>query len=56
MPKTYKISKDEATKINEVRKTITNKRLDKRLHAVQLRGEGFKNKEIAENLIHQLKL
>lgn len=50
MPKTYKISKEEAAKIKEVRKTITDKRVDKRLHAVQLRGEGFKNKEIAEKL------
>lgn len=50
MPKTYKISKEEAAKINEERKKITDKREDRRLNAVQMRGEGFKNKEIAEKL------
>ncbi len=50
MPMTYKISKEEAAKIKEIRKTITDKRVDKRLHAVQLRGEGFKNEEIANKL------
>lgn len=50
MPKTYKISKEEVEEIKEKRKTITDKREDKRLHAVQLRGEGLKNEEIAEKL------
>ncbi len=50
MPMTYKISKEEAAKIKEIRKTITDKRVDKRLNAVQLRGEGLKNKEIAQKL------
>ncbi len=50
MPMTYKISKEEAEKIKEARKAITDKRVDRRLHAVQLRGEGFKNEEIAQKL------
>lgn len=50
MPKTYTISKEQATEIKEIRKTIKDKKVDKRLHAVQLRGEGKTNKEIAEKL------
>lgn len=50
MPMTYTISKEEAKKIKELRKTIKNKQVDKRLHAVQLRGEGKCNSEIAEKL------
>lgn len=50
MPKTYKISEEEGKKIKEIRKGIKDKRVDKRLHAVQLRGEGMKNSEIAEKL------
>lgn len=50
MPKTYKISKENAAEIKEIRKTITDKKVDKRLYAVELRGEGMKNKEIAEKL------
>lgn len=50
MPKTYDISKEEAEKIEDVRKTVTDKRIDKRLHAVQLRGEGMKNPAIATKL------
>lgn len=46
----YKISKEEADKISEVRKTIKDKQTDKRLYAVELRGRGKKNKEIAEKL------
>lgn len=48
MPKTYKIRKENAAEIEEIRKTITDKQVDKRLYAVQLWGEGMTNKEIAE--------
>lgn len=50
MPKTHKISKEEAEEIKQVRSGIKDKDVDKRLHAVQLRGEGLKNKEIAQKL------
>ena len=50
MPKTYKISAENAAEIKEVRKTITDKKVDKRLYAVQLRGEGLTNDEIAQKL------
>ena len=36
MPKTYKISAENAAEIKEVRKTITDKKVDIRLYAVQL--------------------
>ena len=50
MPKTYIISAEKAAEIEETRKTITDKKVDRRLHAVQLRGEGMTNQEIAEKL------
>lgn len=50
MPMTYKISKTEAEELMEIRKKTKDKRVDKRLWAVQLRGEGMTNKEIAEKL------
>ena len=50
MPKTYKISAENAAEIKEVRKTITNKKVDRRLYAIQLRGEGLTNDEIAQKL------
>lgn len=50
MPKTYKISKENAAEIEEKRKTVRDKQVDKRLYAVQLRGEGLTNREIAEKL------
>lgn len=50
MPKTYKISAENAAEIKEVRKTITDKKVDRRLYAVQLRGEGLTNYEIAQKL------
>ena len=50
MPKTYKISAENAAEIKEVRKTITNKKVDRQLYAVQLRGEGLTNDEIAQKL------
>lgn len=50
MPKTYKISAKNAAEIEEIRKTITDKKVDRRLYAVQLRGEGLTNDEIAQKL------
>ncbi len=50
MAKTYKISAENAAEIKKVRKTIINKKVDKRLYAVQLRGEGLTNDEIADKL------
>ena len=50
MPKTYSISKDDVETVEEVRKSNNDKQVDKRLHAVKLRGEGKKNKAIAEQL------
>ena len=50
MPMTYIISKTQAEEIAGIRKTVKDKRVDKRLWAVQLRGEGMDNPEIAEKL------
>jgi len=50
MPRRYVVSKEEALEIEEARKTIRDKRVDKRLHVIQLRGEGLKNPAIAEKL------
>ena len=50
MTKAYKISAETAADIKEVRKTITDKKVDRRLYAVQLRGEGLTNDEIAQKL------
>lgn len=47
MPKTHTISKEQAEEVSKLRKTIKDKQTDKRLKAIQLRGEGKKNKEIA---------
>lgn len=46
----YNISIEEAEKIKKIRKTIKNKKEDKRLHAIQLRSEGKTNIKIAEKL------
>ena len=50
MPKTYTISEANAAEIKEIRKTISDKKVDRRLYAVELRGEGMTNGEIAEKL------
>lgn len=50
MPKTYKISTENVEEIKTTRKTIKDKNTDKRLYAVQLRGEGLTNQEIANKL------
>jgi transposase len=50
MPISFKISKTQTEEIATMRKAITDKRVDKRLWAVQLRGEGMRNPKIAEKL------
>ena len=50
MPRTHIVTIEEANEIKELRQTIKDKKVDKRLYAVQLRGEGKKNKEIGEKL------
>lgn len=50
MPKTYKISTKNVAEIKEKRKTIKDKKVDRRLYAVQFRGENKTNQEIAEKL------
>ncbi len=50
MPKTYTISKAEAEEICKLRKGIKRKDVDDRLKAVQRRGEGKENEEIAQEL------
>ena len=50
MPKTYNISKKQITEIGEARKTNRDKQVEKRLHAVQMRAEGKRNVEIAQQL------
>ena len=50
MNKKYIISAESAEEIKEYRKGVTDKYLDRRMHAVQLLGEGKKVKEIAEKL------
>jgi len=50
MPKTYEVGKEEAEYIKELRKHIRDKMTDKKLYAVQMRGEGKRNPEIAEKL------
>ena len=54
MAKAYEITEEMSNEIRMIRKTIKNKSEDIRLHAVELRGLGKKNKEIAEILdIHK---
>lgn len=50
MPKTYKITEKQMAEIKKYRKINKDKAVDKRLRAVQLRGEGYNDKEIA-NLV-----
>jgi transposase len=47
MPKTYKITEAQMEEIKVSRKTNKDKNVDKRLRAVELRGDGYKNNEIA---------
>ena len=50
MSKPHNISAAQATEIREYRQSVDDKHVDKRLRAVQLRGEGKSNAEIAEQL------
>ena len=50
MPKTIVITAKETDEIRKRRKEVSNKNADRRLHAVQLRGEGYTNAEIAKKL------
>ena len=50
MPRMIKVSVEEAEQIKAKRREIKDKRVDKRLYAVQLRGEGYKNSEISKKL------
>lgn len=50
MPKTYKIDRAALKEIAEARMANQNKQVEKRLHAVLLRGQGKKNAEIAKQL------
>jgi transposase len=47
MPKTYKITEEQLLEVKKHRKENKDKDVEKRLRAVQLRGEGFENKEIS---------
>ena len=47
MPRTNKITEEQMVEIKEYRKINKEKDVDKRLRAVQLRGEGLGDKEIA---------
>ena len=50
MPKTYTITECQGKEAAHAREKIKDKRIDKRLHAIQLRGEGYKNPAIAAKL------
>jgi transposase len=50
MRKGFQINEEKTQEIRAARKSNTDKRVDKRLWAVQLRGEGMKNPKIAEKL------
>lgn len=50
MPIKYEISKEEAEEIKEYRRGVNDKFTDRRMYAVQLRGEGMKNNDVAEKL------
>jgi len=50
MPKTYQITEEQLKEIKAARSNTSDKQVDKRLHAVKLRGEGKKNATIAEQL------
>jgi len=50
MPKTYTITESQGKEAAHAREKTQDKRVDKRLHAIQLRGEGYKNPAIAAKL------
>jgi transposase len=47
MSKAYKITEEQMNEIRTIRKINKNKNVEKRLRSVQLRGEGYSDKEIA---------
>ena len=50
MPKTYRLTEADVSQVKKAREMNRDKQADKRLRAVQLRGEGKKNEEIAATL------
>jgi transposase len=50
MAKAYKISEEQVAEIKAARKAVKDKRIDKRLHAIELRGKELSNEEIASKL------
>jgi len=50
MSKTYELTKDQTEEIKKTRKINKDKNVDKRLKSVELRGEGYKNSEIAKRV------
>ena len=46
----YHITIEDAEKIAEYRKSVHDKREDKRLYAVELRGRGMRNEDISQKL------
>lgn len=50
MPRTYKVTAEQCEEIKCARKKNRDKQVEKRLYAVQLRGEGLTNAEIGKQL------
>ena len=50
MPKTYTITQEQMKELEITRKENRDKRVEKRLHAVILRGNGKNNHQIAAQL------
>jgi len=50
MSKLYEVTEKHVAEIERYRKLNRDKNVDKRLRAVQLRGEGYDNREIAEKV------
>src|SRR5215469_15707001 len=50
MPKTYTINKAQVAEVRAARKSVSDKKIDKRLNAVELRGGGMRNPAIAKKL------
>jgi len=48
MPKAYKISEEQMLQLKEQRNQNKDKNVEKRLRAIQLRGEGMKNEEVSK--------
>ncbi len=50
MQKAYEITEEQKAEIERERKRNKDKKVEKRLRSVQLRGEGYSNKEIADRV------